>query len=150
LCTLRFDEKATLSLSTLPRRELDIHFASVDFNHLQRVDRFTSVYVLRPVYSDTTQLNSTDLLRADWLYAATGSVVLLIVGDSLSCVGEGVYSDATQLNSTRRRVELSCVAINEPYSSQQRRETSLSGNRAVCGCGTSFYSAVARVKSRVQ
>jgi len=24
---------------------------------------------LRPVYSDTTQLNSTDLLRADWLYA---------------------------------------------------------------------------------
>jgi len=32
----------------------------------------------------------------------------------LSCVGEGVYSDATQLNSTRRRVELSCVAINGP------------------------------------
>jgi len=25
-----------------------------------------------------------------------------------------VYSDATQLNSTRRRVELSCVAINGP------------------------------------
>ena len=31
----------------------------------------------------------------------------------LSCVAEGVYSDSpTQLNSTRRRVELSCVAIN--------------------------------------
>ena len=29
-----------------------------------------------------TQLNSTDLLRADWLYAATGSVALPIVGDS--------------------------------------------------------------------
>ena len=31
---------------------------------------------------DTTQLNSTDLLRADWLYAATGSVALPIAGDS--------------------------------------------------------------------
>jgi len=29
-----------------------------------------------------TQRNSTDLLRADWLYAATGSVALPIVGDS--------------------------------------------------------------------
>jgi len=38
--------------------------------------------LLRPVYSDTTQLNSTDLLRADWLYAATGSVALPIAGDS--------------------------------------------------------------------
>ena len=28
-----------------------------------------------------TQLNSTDLLCADWLYAATGSVALPIVGD---------------------------------------------------------------------
>jgi len=43
--------------------------------------------------SDATQINSTDLLRADWLYAATGS-------DALPIVGEGVYSDATQLNST--------------------------------------------------
>ena len=34
------------------------------------------------VYSDSTQLNSTDLLRADWLYAATGSVALPIAGDS--------------------------------------------------------------------
>ena len=31
---------------------------------------------------------------------------------SASCVVEGVQSDATQLNSTRRRVDLSCVAIN--------------------------------------
>jgi len=37
---------------------------------------------LRPVYCDTTQLNSTDLLRADWLYAATGSIALSIAGDS--------------------------------------------------------------------
>ena len=52
---------------------------------------------LRPVYSDTsqldvelscvgdadaTQLNSTDLLRADCLYASTRSVALPIVGDS--------------------------------------------------------------------
>ena len=28
-----------------------------------------------------------------------------------------VYSDTTQLNSTRRRVELSCVAINGPSDS---------------------------------
>ena len=32
--------------------------------------------------SIATQLNSTDLLRADWLYAATGSVALPIAGDS--------------------------------------------------------------------
>ena len=30
-----------------------------------------------------------------------------------------IYSDTTQLNSTRRRVELSCVAINGPTSSRQ-------------------------------
>ena len=30
----------------------------------------------------STQLNSTDLLRADWTYAATGSVALSIAGDS--------------------------------------------------------------------
>ena len=51
-----------------------------------------------------TQLNSTDLLRADWLYAATGSVALPIVGDSW--VASVRVSIATQLNSTRRRVEL--------------------------------------------
>ena len=42
----------------------------------------TIIANLRPVYLDTTQLNSTDLLRADWLYAATGSVALPIAGDS--------------------------------------------------------------------
>jgi len=53
----------------------------------------------RSVYSDAdaTQLNSTDLFRADWLYASTGSVALPIVGDN--CVGEGAI--ATQLNSTQ-------------------------------------------------
>ena len=74
----------------------------------------------RSVYSDAdaTQLNwvnSTDLLRADWLYAAIGSVALPIVGDSW--VASVRVSIATQLNSTRRRrVELSCVAINGPWS----------------------------------
>jgi len=76
---------------------------------------------LRPVYSDTThlisarrrvelscvgevsiatptQLNSTDLLRADWLYASTGSVALPIVGDSW--VASVRVSIATQLNWT--------------------------------------------------
>jgi len=62
---------------------------------------------LRPVYSDTTQLNSTDLLRADWLYAATGSVALPIVGDSR--VASVRVSIATQLNSTQLDVELSWV-----------------------------------------
>jgi len=67
----------------------------------------------RSVYSDA------NLLRADWLYAATGSVALPIVGDSrvasvrvsivtqveLSCIGE--VSIATRwCNSTRRQVEL--------------------------------------------
>jgi len=32
--------------------------------------------------SIATQLNSTDLLRTDWLYAETGSVALPIAGDS--------------------------------------------------------------------
>ena len=75
---------------------------------------------LRPVYSDTTQLNvelscvgkvsiatqlnSTDLLRADWLYSATGSAALPIVGDSR--VASVRVSIVTELNSTRRRVEL--------------------------------------------
>jgi len=71
--------------------------------------------------SIVTQLNSTDLLRADWPYAATGSVALPIAGDcrslclrsQLSCVGKGVYSNATQLNSTSSWVSLSYVAINE-------------------------------------
>jgi len=44
--------------------------------------------------------------------ALTGCVPLNARRRSASCVVEGVQSDATQLNSTRRRVELSCVAIN--------------------------------------
>jgi len=31
------------------------------------------------------------------------------------CYLRPIYSDAAQLNSTRRRVELSCVAVNGPY-----------------------------------
>jgi len=57
--------------------------------------------------SIATQLNSTDLLCADWLYAATGSVALPIVGDSW-VASVRVYI-ATQLNSIQLDVELSCV-----------------------------------------
>ena len=57
-----------------------------------------------------TQLSSTDLLRADWLYAATGSVALPIVGNS----GVVRVSIAMQLYSTQLDVELSYVAINGP------------------------------------
>ena len=64
----------------------------------------------RSVYSDTTQLNSTDLLSADWLYAATGLVALPIAGDSW--VASVKVSIATQLNSTELNSASSCVAIN--------------------------------------
>ena len=47
------------------------------------------VSITTPTQLNSSQLNSTDLLRADWLYASTGSVALPIV-------------------------ELSCVAINGP------------------------------------
>ena len=87
--------------------------------------------------------NTTDLLRADWLYTLFNWVSC--VGEfwnvlnrrqssadrrrQLSCVGEGIYSDATQLDvelscvgevsiATHRcnsiRVELSCITINGP------------------------------------
>ena len=84
----------------------------------------------RSVYSDTTQLNSTvtlsmnvvtqltqfvghdviNKIRLTWLYA--------VQLGQLSWVELCRYrhpSIATQHNSTRRRVELSCVAINIPY-----------------------------------
>ena len=64
---------------------------------------------LRPVYSDTTQLNSTDLLRADWLYAATRSVALPIAGDSW--VASMRVSIATQLNSTELNSTSSWVVL---------------------------------------
>jgi len=56
---------------------------------------------LRPVYSDTTQLNST----SSWV--------------ELSCVGVAIDTSPTQLNSIQLDVELSwielsCVAINGP------------------------------------
>jgi len=55
----------------------------------------------------TKAKNTTDLLRADWLYTLFNWVSCIAERRrQLSCVGEGVYSDATQLNSTRRRVEL--------------------------------------------
>jgi len=54
------------------------------------------------------------MLRADWLYAATGSVALPIASDSWVALVR--VSIATQLNSTWRRVELSCVAINGPLA----------------------------------
>ena len=61
----------------------------------------------RSVYSDTTQLNSTDLLRAD--YAATGSVALPIAGDSW--VASVRVSIATQLNWTQLDVQLGWVEL---------------------------------------
>jgi len=36
------------------------------------------------------------------------------IGYFIFASADAVYSDASQLNSTRRRVELSCVAINGP------------------------------------
>jgi len=53
--------------------------------------------------------NTTDLLRADWLYAVQLGA---IVGDSW--VASVRVSIATQLNSTSSEVELSGVAINGP------------------------------------
>jgi len=71
-------------------------FVSPD-EYLQ-VSRCSSI-VLKPVYSDTTQLDV-----------------------ELSCVA--IDTSPTQLNSTRRRVELSCVAINGPL--RARRNNALS------------------------
>ena len=74
----------------------------------------------RNVYSDTTQLNSLDWPASRWLAVRYNWVSCTADRRrQLSCVGEGVYSDATQLNSiqltsTRRRVELSCFAKNGP------------------------------------
>ena len=68
-----------------------------------------SLSSLRPIYSDTTQLNSTDLLRADWLYATTGSVALPIAGDSW--VASVRVSIATQLNSTELNSTSSWVEL---------------------------------------
>ena len=67
---------------------------------IERTRQFAGQSSLRPVYSDTTQLNSTDLLRADWLYA--------VQLGQLHCRSSATV---TQLNSTRRRVELGCDAI---------------------------------------
>ena len=59
----------------------------------------------------TGNKNTTDLLRAEWLYTLFNWVSCIADRRrQLSCVGEGVYSDATQLNSTRRRVELSSLS----------------------------------------
>jgi len=54
---------------------------------------------LRPIYSDTTQLNWT----SSWVELRRRSVLR--------------SDDATQLNSTSSWVELSCVAINGPLKS---------------------------------
>jgi len=93
---------------------------------------------LRPVYSNTTQLNSTssgvELSCVGEVSIATPTQLnsirltcFVLIGCTLfnwvsciadrrrqfNCVGEGVYSDATQLNSTRRRVELSWVELRQ-------------------------------------
>jgi len=60
-------------------------FIATQLNSTRRRVEFNWVELRRrSVYSDAnaTQLNSTDILRADWLYASTGSVALPIVGDS--------------------------------------------------------------------
>jgi len=65
---------------------------------------------LRPVYSDATQLNWPTsrwlAVRCNWVscIADLGNSWVVFCGVSI----------VTQLNSTRRRVELSCVAINGP------------------------------------
>jgi len=79
--------------------------------------RCCAIRDLRPVYSDTTQLKSTDLLRADWLYTlqlgqlhcrSPATVELRRWG----CLATQLNS--TELNWTQLDVELSCVAINGP------------------------------------
>ena len=66
-------------------------------------DIWLTDHLLRPVYSDTTQL---DWPASRWLAVrcSTGSVALPIAGDSW--VVSVRVSIATQLNSARRRVEL--------------------------------------------
>jgi len=91
--------------------------------NVYRLPRWNRV-LLRPVYSDATQLNWTSSsveLRWRSVYSDSdpdATQLNSIVGDSwvASVTGEGVYSDATQLNSTQRPVELSCVAINGPLN----------------------------------
>ena len=83
-----------------------------------------------------TQLNSTRLTYFALIGCTLFNCVICIADRrrQLSCVGEGVYSDATQLNSTRRRVELSCVAINGPLQTSVIR---LSGSLVILMC--SFF-----------
>jgi len=82
--------------------------------------------VLRPVYSDITQLNSTrrgvELRRgsvysdATQLNSTSGCRQVHSVNNChrsvLNVVTQLRASIATQLNSTRHRVELSCIAMN--------------------------------------
>jgi len=100
--------KGPFIATQLNSAQLDVELSSVELSCVGEVSIATP-----------TQLNSIDLLRADWLYASTGSVALPIVGDSW--VASVWMFIATQLNSTRRRVELSCVAINGPLYTNECR-----------------------------
>ena len=97
------------TLITLCQISWKLSWISNDVGSQRWVESRWSVRALRPVYSDTTQL---DWPNSHWLAVrcSTGSVALPNVGDSW--VASVRVSIATQLNSTRCRVELSCVAIN--------------------------------------
>ena len=70
---------------------------TIDIAVARRTDKnVTYLRLLRPVYCDTTQLNST------------------LSGVELSCSDEVSIATPTQFNSTKPDVELSCVAINRP------------------------------------
>jgi len=72
---------------------------------------------LRPVYSNTTQLNST----SSWVELCRRSVYSDADATQLNSGLKARRRNSTQLNSTRRRVELSCVAINGPLGSLKFR-----------------------------
>jgi len=85
----------------------------------------------------TTHLNSTDLLLADWLYAATGSVALPIIGDSW--VASVSVSIATQLHSTSSRVCEVSIAT--------RWRNSTSSSVELCRYKRAFKSLASRYHS---
>ena len=58
-------------------------------------------------------LHST-LLSGVWIVLATADIWLLLCAAQRELLHNKGAFIATQLNSTRRRVELSCVAINGP------------------------------------
>ena len=137
-------QKMDRAHSTASRARMHVHYVLCYCSLKARSQRHNSTQrrVGEVSIATQTQLNSTDLLCADWLYASTGSVALPIVG--YSWIASVRVSIATQHNSTSSWVVLSCYRRRVELCRRVAIDTSLTQLNSTWSCVSEVFIATRR------